>query len=976
MTVSMLSNVAFAADSGSPGIQFGANNINGYDATTGYDYIYYGAWSNSPLKWRVLDDQTNVGSEGFFLLLDEVPEKNIDYTITSFTDHYPLEDQSALWQGSNAQAWCKDFAGIEGNGVPDAFSTTELDAILETTKTDESYYSDAAKIRFFPYENILDKDKVFFLSVEEVEKKEYGFINDDARILPYGKPYHDWWLRSYFDDIRSHSPGQIQWEGKVYIGTAFLTSRARPAFNLKLSSILFASPATGGKASSGMEFSEIKSYSGNEWKVTLLDSKRNFSISNVTIDENTVTFSYSDAQVGENEYISAVIEENGALTHYGRILHLNGADGTTSGTASISLPAGTTLDDDTKLYVFNEQYNGGVNDDTKLTDYASQLVEVNLTADSAAPTITAGDVERISETDATVKFTSDTAGSYYYKVVESGASEPDLDTSGTGTSCDTSEQTISLTDLTSGEKDIYIIVKDQAGNESNKLKVTIPDYIAPSYGILVSPEQLDFGSETVGYTTAPAAQTVTISNTGDQEVKLTQSVSEHFTIGTLSESTLAPEGTATFTVQPTLGLGTGNYDETLTVSGEGGVSADVSLTFAVTDAADPAPEDFTLNVELNGGSGSAAGGSYAAGAKINIDAGTRENYRFSGWTSTNGGSFENASHANTTFTMPAANTTVTANWQYVSSGSGGGGSGSTTKYYRLTFDTNGGDAITSIRRARNTVVDLAGYTPVREGYTFNGWYADKELTEPITEIKMTSDKTVYAGWERAGVPDSLNGDDHFAYVVGYTDGSVRPLNNISRMEAATIFFRLLDPEVREANLTTVNTFDDVNEGTWFNTPVSTMAKLGIIKGRSASEFDPDAPITRSEFAAICARFDTTLQDGNSNFTDIAGHWAEAEIERAATLGWIMGYADGSFRPENDITRAEAMTMINRMLQRLPEAEDDLLPDMNVWPDNQPGAWYYLAVQEATNSHDFDRKEDGLHEHWTQMTEDPDWKQYE
>ena len=305
--------------------------------------------------------------------------------------------------------------------------------------------------------------------------------------------------------------------------------------------------------------------------------------------------------------------------------------------------------------------------------------------------------------------------------------------------------------------------------------------------------------------------------------------------------------------------------------------------------------------------------------------------------------------------------------------SGGGGGG--TPSYTLTYESNGGTKYEDESYPRGTVVEL-DKVPVREGYTFTGWYADEELTELITEIKMTGNKTVYAGWERTGVPDWLNGKDHFAYVIGYPDGTVQPLDNISRGEVATIFFRLLDPEVREANLTNVNTFDDVNEGVWFNTPVSTMAKLGIVKGRSPNSFDPEAPITRAEFAAICARFDTAQRKGDSNFTDIAGHWAEAEIERAATLGWIMGYADGSFRPENDITRAEAMTMINRVLQRLPETEDDLLPDMNVWPDNQPGEWYYLAVQEATNSHDFDRKDDGLHEHWAQMTEDPDWKQYE
>ena len=241
---------------------------------------------------------------------------------------------------------------------------------------------------------------------------------------------------------------------------------------------------------------------------------------------------------------------------------------------------------------------------------------------------------------------------------------------------------------------------------------------------------------------------------------------------------------------------------------------------------------------------------------------------------------------------------------------------------------------------------------------------------------MTSNKTVYAGWEATGVPDLLNGDDHFAYVIGYADGTVRPLDNISRAEVATIIFRLLDPDVRDEYLTTNNTFEDVNEGMWCNTAISTLARLGIVYGRTSTFFDPDASITRAEFAAICARFDDSGIEADSSFTDISGHWAEDEIERAATLGWIRGYTDGTFRPNNLITRAEAMTMINRVLQRLPEDEDDLLDDMNVWPDNQPDDWYYLAVQEATNSHDFNRKSDGVHEHWTEMTADPDWKQYE
>ncbi|MGI6181143.1 MAG: S-layer homology domain-containing protein [Agathobaculum sp.] len=316
------------------------------------------------------------------------------------------------------------------------------------------------------------------------------------------------------------------------------------------------------------------------------------------------------------------------------------------------------------------------------------------------------------------------------------------------------------------------------------------------------------------------------------------------------------------------------------------------------------------------------------------------------------------------------NMTFTAQYKTVSSGGGGGSS----SRYTLTYQSNGGTEYKSERYDRNTVVKL-DKLPTREGYTFTGWYADKELSRRITEIKMTSNKTVYAGWQVTGVPDWLNGDDHFAYVVGYSDGTVRPQNNISRAEVATIFFRLLKEDIREENLTSANVFADVNEEMWCNTAISTMAKLGVVKGRTAERFDPNAPITRAEFAAICARFDTSKRDGDSNFTDIAGHWAEDEIERAASLGWIKGYTDGTFRPENYITRAEAMTMINRVLNRLPEDVDDLLDGMNVWPDNQPDTWYYLAVQEATNSHDFTRKGD-VHEHWTKLTENPDWRRYE
>lgn len=294
--------------------------------------------------------------------------------------------------------------------------------------------------------------------------------------------------------------------------------------------------------------------------------------------------------------------------------------------------------------------------------------------------------------------------------------------------------------------------------------------------------------------------------------------------------------------------------------------------------------------------------------------------------------------------------------------------------YTLRYESNGGTSYPDEQYTSGMTVVL-DKIPIREGYTFTGWYADEELTQKLERIEITGSKTVYAGWEVTIVPDWLEGKDHYTYVIGYTDGTVKPETSISRAETATIFFRLLKAEIRDENLTTENSFADVKPGVWYNTAVSTMAELGILKGRDTGNFDPDVPITRAEFAAICARFSENKASGTSGFTDISGHWAEEEIVKAASLGWIQGYGDGTFAPDKYITRAEAMKLINRVLCRIPENEDDLLGDMRVWPDNQPGAWYYLDVQEATNSHDYTRKGE-IYETWTGLTDDPDWSKYQ
>ena len=276
-------------------------------------------------------------------------------------------------------------------------------------------------------------------------------------------------------------------------------------------------------------------------------------------------------------------------------------------------------------------------------------------------------------------------------------------------------------------------------------------------------------------------------------------------------------------------------------------------------------------------------------------------------------------------------------------------------------------------------------------YSFSGWKT-ADGTTLTGEQELMGDVTLHGVWtftkkSSSGghrpsnppvtipddVPTGLNGKDHYAYVVGYPDGLVYPQKNITRAEVATIFFRLLEDETREANMTKSNSYNDMKDGAWYTCAVSTLSKMGIIKGYEDGSFKPDASISRAEFAAIAARFDPDGDKTPATFSDVSSHWAKDEISIAANHGWIKGYEDGSFKPDQKITRAETMTLVNRVLKRLPETKDDLHKDMKTWPDNQnESAWFYLAVQEATNSHYQNLKKDGTHEKWESMRETRDW----
>ena len=283
-------------------------------------------------------------------------------------------------------------------------------------------------------------------------------------------------------------------------------------------------------------------------------------------------------------------------------------------------------------------------------------------------------------------------------------------------------------------------------------------------------------------------------------------------------------------------------------------------------------------------------------------------------------------------------------------------------------------------KAGETVTIYAG---TKAGYSFDKWTSSdiaiaRPYTSKLTFTMPAHNVVVKATWDRAGsilpslpgisddtTPNWLNLDDHDAYVQGYPDGRVKPQNNITRAEVATIFYRLLTDDARDYYYSTDSGFSDVKPGDWYNTAVSTMVQAGILNGYSDGTFKPNASITRAEFATIAARFLSNPYSLKDRFTDTEGHWAEVYINRAAEVGWINGYTDGSFKPDQAITRAEAVTLVNNVLGRAPHA-DYMLDDMVTWPDNPKSAWFYEDIQEATNSHDYRWSSGKRYEIWTSL----------
>mgnify|MGYP000760333586 CR=1 FL=1 len=415
-------------------------------------------------------------------------------------------------------------------------------------------------------------------------------------------------------------------------------------------------------------------------------------------------------------------------------------------------------------------------------------------------------------------------------------------------------------------------------------------------------------------------------------------------------------------------------------------------------------KQYVLRYDANGGTGTMEDQTFPHGQAHPLEkcAFSREGYRFVGWATEKEGKVKYEDQKSIKLDEEFQNLTNDNEKVYLYA---------VWQEQRVTLSYEPNDAeLGSVSSALETVAAVTGTAKgstaqAKSGARFDGWYsADGTLLS--TDLKFVPTRADGAVWQGttyyahfsakrspstpstpakpdetkptlAPIPEMLNGEDHYAYLLGYEDGTVRPNGSISRAEVATVLFRLLKDDVRMQNLTKDNAYSDVSDTAWYAAAVSTLSKMGVISGYPDGTFRPNAPITRAEFAAMIARFDETAKSADTPFTDISGHWAENAIGKAYGNGWVEGSSKTVFCPESNLTRAETATLLNRVLHRLPEKEGDLLANQIAWPDNPETFWGYLAIQEATNSHEYERKADGVHETQTAKRENRDWsKEFE
>ena len=938
MAACMLPTVAFAAgaendkaiqlvDSGT------AANISGGQN----DNIYFGTWDEEPIKWRVLDDQTNTGESGLFLLSDALLGTG------RYGDGYfdNSGNTSNAWQSSTAKTWCNNFYGS-------SFSNGEQGAVLATTKSDEALSTGG--ISFAASENILNGDKVFFLSAEEAENSAYGFTDDNARIANYGNSAGVWWLRSPYAIFTTYA-GVVFGDGPVYAYVVSGVWAARPAFNLNLGSVLFTSAAVDGKPDGGL--TPISEYTGNEWKLTLLDNSRNFAVTETTASGDPgdiLTLHYNGATTGANEYISVILADNSGAQYYGRVAQPTAENGT----VEIKIPSGLAPGDYT-LKVFNEQYNDDYN-----TDYASNFTDIALTV----------------ENQPDEQFSLTSGGRYYFDL-----SSMNIPGTANGTLPDSTLHYVPFT--YAGTVDAYKLTSEKATTEEYAQKNKYPHSLfVADYAVThtVSWDDLntvglifgkDYAAGGVGYTLRAPSTGSARTGSGDLERGTPQSnewdrildkdsgyIKNWNILYSWGQDAYSASGRAfrgfnsarfwisNFATYSNPYVGFRPVLEVLNADtlGSGGLKV-VTLD---------------LNGGKLGGSSDAiqiivkTGSKFTAPASDGLTRPDGNNGSYFMWLGSDGNLYAPGE------SVPEVVTTLTAQW--------------TVNQYTITYDLAGGTVEGNPDTYTIETVAFTLKNPTKSGYTFTGWSGtglDGENNMTVTIPKgSTGNRSYTAHWR-------YNGDTPSFYTikaVAGAGGSISPTGNVSVREGADQTFTITPDKgytvsnvkidgnsigavksytfdnVSKAHTIEVifvkdsspqtGVFVDVAAGSYYEDAVDWAAENGIAKGTSHTTFSPDAACTRAQAVTFLWRAAGSPEPETRTmpFTDVsADSYYYDAVLWAVENGIAKGTSHTTFSPDATCTRAQAVTFLWRS-EKSPAGDTD-----NPFTDVKSTDYYADAV---------------------------------
>ena len=907
MAACMLPTAAFAADTGKA-IQLGTDALSKNVNTEAAPTVYFGQdHGNNPAAWRVIgyDGSGVAGAQGDMTLLAAGTMGEAAFDSVNYSSEYAPSELKTAIDALEAKLTTEENAAVKKRTLASGSYNGENTDCVAGAQVDNAV--------FWP------------LSIAEAHA-----VNQDLRIVNKEHTnwamYH-WWLRSPCKSSSSaavvHGNGEVLDDGMYHTSDEF---GVRPAFNLNLNAVLFASAAVGGKPDGGL--TPISEYTGSEWKLTLLDNSRNFAVTEKAVSgdpDGTLTLHYSGATTGTNEYISVILADNSGAKYYGRVAQPTEA----TGTVEIKIPSDIAPGSYT-LKVFSEQCNGD-----KKTDYASDFTDIALTV----------------EKQADEQFTLAPGGTYYFDLSDENIP---------GTANDSlPDSTLHYVPFTyAGAVDAYSLKNEvDTDTTSYKHSLFVADYAVThtvSWDNLNTADLIfgkDYAAGGVGYTLrAPSAGNhvegpssnryiAPINNEWDTILQKSSGYIDNWR-GVysvcqdlyVSGSSVVYRGYNStrqwmFMNRNYNPNGTHGFRPVLEVLNPDTLGADglkvVTLALGGGKLGNSS-EDIQIIVKNSE--------SFTAPASDGLTRpdGNTENY-FK-WLGSDGNLYAPGE------SVSADVTKLTAKFAGGSSGSGGGGGSRkpSVTYYTLHFETNGGSAITDMREENNTRISLTKYVPTRQGHTFIGWYSDHNLTNQVSEVSLTKNMTVYAGWRADETPDTVANpftdvfekdwfydDAMFVYKNGLMLGTSKtllsPHGTVTRGMMATILWRMegsFAPKVE-------NSFTDVEAGMWYTDAITWTAENGIFAGYSKDKFGPDDPITREQLTAIFYRYadykgyKLTVTGNLDKFEDAdkITDYANTVMQWAVGNGLIKGKTETLLDPQGTATRAEIAAMLHRFVEK-------------------------------------------------------------